>query len=772
MNFCTSCGAKIKKNDLFCTKCGTKILTKEEIKQKEDKKRLNVILMLGVFLVLFSTFALGIFSWKSLGSILKVSFFGFECLLFFGLSLLLKKTTESKFYRVFYVIGLILIPYTLSLIPYYGLLSDYFNKGPGVYVYLAIIYFISFIIFLLLNHSFKSQVVNFISLLLLLASFIFCALIFNNNFIIYGLIITLYTTFIFVLSHVKLFSDSFRKIMKIFVYVLMIIDFMYLIVCFINNELLFDKIINSISLILYLGTGYFIINKNEKNGFSIAFPFLFSILSLTFIYSFIQHTNYYNANDYDSMYRLLGTSLITLILFFISLCIDNKPFKDVTFVITYIILAFIYLIGISTEIYLGTFILTIIVLLVNLFNIFILKKNYVNNFIAINTFLSVYSLSKLTINLNISYIAIIISFIFLLVYSILKIKKNKYSISYLLTTLILDSILIFSIFEKFDIYNIGIIFVFLAIFVLSNIFKEDLPFKIVSFIMLNISSISFFSTTGNPLYYGLLTMSGLTLVFSLLINKYRKIDVKQYILYSEIVIFVITLLNNLHFPSYILFINVFVYAIGYMSLIKFFNYKWWRLSYILLGLFTITRIINILVEPIVIASILSIVIILIILTIMYLLEMENNISLTLLSLIILYPYYNLVINTYADVSQLYLMPVVIYTIVFTEVIKFKDSEDKKAFTIIPLTAVSIAFVIVGEGVSAIICNVCISLVYIILGLYRKYNYLLYFGVIFIIATLIVKLFTVLNSLLVVILLIIIGFILIGTALFVELKKKK
>ena len=78
----------------------------------------------------------------------------------------------------------------------------------------------------------------------------------------------------------------------------------------------------------------------------------------------------------------------------------------------------------------------------------------------------------------------------------------------------------------------------------------------------------------------------------------------------------------------------------------------------------------------------------------------------------------------------------------------------------------------GEGVSSIVINVCVSLAYIILGLYRKYNYLLYFGVIFIVATLIIKLFTILNSMAVVILLIIIGFILIGISLFVEFKKKK
>ena len=164
MNFCTSCGSKLKKNVKFCTNCGQKVITEEEkkeIKRKEEKKNQNIILLLGIFLVLFATFALGIISWKNLNEILKLSFFGFECLLFFGLSYILKKLTDSKIYRLFFVVGLILIPYCLTLIPYYGLLSSYFNKGPGLYVYLSIIYFITFIIYLIINSSFKSKFINF-----------------------------------------------------------------------------------------------------------------------------------------------------------------------------------------------------------------------------------------------------------------------------------------------------------------------------------------------------------------------------------------------------------------------------------------------------------------------------------------------------------------------------------------------------------------------------------------------------------------------------------
>ena len=64
-----------------------------------------------------------------------------------------------------------------------------------------------------------------------------------------------------------------------------------------------------------------------------------------------------------------------------------------------------------------------------------------------------------------------------------------------------------------------------------------------------------------------------------------------------------------------------------------------------------------------------------------------------------------------------------------------------------------------------------ALVFIVLGLIRKHNILIYFGIGFLILTTIFNLFTVLNSLAIVITLLLIGFILIGLAIFFEVRKK-
>ena len=108
----------------------------------------------------------------------------------------------------------------------------------------------------------------------------------------------------------------------------------------------------------------------------------------------------------------------------------------------------------------------------------------------------------------------------------------------------------------------------------------------------------------------------------------------------------------------------------------------------------------------------------------------------------LFPYYTLVYNTLGYVRELYLLPLVIYDIVFTEIIKFKNENNKKLWTIIPLSIISYFFIILGNGIETIIMDIIISLIFILLGLYRKYNYLIYFGSSFMIFTIFIRLFSI------------------------------
>ena len=86
MKNCNHCGKKISDDMKFCAHCGHKITKETDISK--------VVLLVGVFVVLFSSFAFGIVSWSSMTELYKILFFAFETILFFALSFALKKLVK------------------------------------------------------------------------------------------------------------------------------------------------------------------------------------------------------------------------------------------------------------------------------------------------------------------------------------------------------------------------------------------------------------------------------------------------------------------------------------------------------------------------------------------------------------------------------------------------------------------------------------------------------------------------------------------------------
>ena len=762
MNYCTKCGTKIDKNDKFCAKCGTKLDDNVPVKKSKVKKEANTekfLLMLGVFLVLFSTFALGIILWEGMGNIFKLGFFIFECLLFFGLSFVLKKV-KSKLNSVLFVIGLVLIPYTLCLVPYYQMLPNYFINGPGLSVYLAIIFFITFVTYILINIAFKSKLVEYLALICLFIAFVSTGFIFSDNSVIIILSVMVYIFIINLISQIDGFNLSIKKSLSITSAILLLLVTPFILGVTHNKYESYNIYLNLITVLLYMITTYIRIGKNPKTVFRGFAPFTLPLVACNYIGALL--ANYNN-------FEIYGIALVATIIYFISILFNSKLFSIMSLVITYLIQLFFMFIVLIIGNYQILLVLSIIVLVLNLANMILFKYKFCDYVLPINIFILIYSLVRCFVEFKFVYVLIISSTVFLVVYIVLKLLNKKISFAYILTALILAILSLDRMDGTINLVNISIILLFLIIFVLSKINKENDAFAIITYILLNLACIKLFGLYENGPYNGLLLISGATLIVSLIINIITKANLKPYILYSEIVILIITLFNTMN-PSYILLLNIILFAISYLSLIKFHNVKWYRVLYIMVGLLTINRIIFTVINPVVIASIISIVTILIILVIMYLLEIEKNVMLTVISLIVLIPYYTL-ISSEGYISELYTLPLIIYTFVFTEVINFKSETAKKLWTIIPISVLSYIFLLANNGIGSIIFDIVLAMLYILLGLYRKYNYLIYFGIIFIIVTIFIQLFTILNSMAVVILLIVIGFILIGIVLFNELRKK-
>ena len=759
MKYCTNCGQKLEEDAKFCTGCGSKII--------KEKAPQNYILLLGVFLVLFASFLFGFLSWKIMGPELRLTFFGIECLLFFGLSYVLKKA-ETKMDRLFFIIGLVLIPYTLSLVPYYGLISSYLASGTGLYVYLAICYFLTTAVYIMINSKFKSVILNYLSIVSLLISFICTFLIFNNTQQVITVAILSYLLMIHILSYIRIFSEKFRKVLLNFSIIASYVLVPYILIIFMNSTV--DDIIpNMATILLFLLNTYLKLFIDKNSVFIYITPFVLPLLFIVFSL----------ASFSDDILCVYVMTFMSIIAYVISSLI-NKRFKLITLIMTYTqLLSTISILFIAslfdTLLIKDLCILLTITLVLNFINTIIYKYNVINYFIPLNIFLIVITLTSYIGNIEYVNVTLATSILFVIIYAILKLFNSKYAYSYLLTSAFAALICLGNIYLGFKLINVLIPTIFAIMFILTILFKEKNYIKISVYVFLNVTILLVFNSFNG--IYSLMAIAGATLLFSLIISLITKVNLKPYILYGEILVLLITFINMFNSTSVILLYNTLLYILSFITLLKYFNYKFYRIIYMIFGFILLITFIYMLIEPIFLASIVSIISILIILGVIYLSEIEDGFSLSFVSLVILIPYFYLIVKEFNDFDELYLLPFVIYTIVFTEIIPFKDSKSRNIATLIPLCVISyliiqFRYLDMDPSIRSIIFDLLLGTIFIILGVYRKFNPFIFIGIGVILVTLLFRLFTIMNSIGIVIALIIIGFILIGISVYIELKKEK
>lgn len=760
MKYCTNCGQKLENGDNFCTGCGSKII--------KERNTQNYILLLGVFLVLFASFLFGFLSWKIMGPELRITFFAIECLLFFGLSFVLKKA-ETKMDRLFFIIGLVLIPYTLSLVPYYGLISSYLASGTGLYVYLAICYFLTTIVYIIINNKFKSIVLNYLAIVSLLVSFICAFLIFNNNEQTIVVAILSYLLMIHVLSYIKIFSDKFRKVLLNFSVIATYVLTPYILIVFFNSSPE-DIIMNGITILLFMLNTYLKLFIDRNSVFIYITPFVFPILFVVFSL----------ASFTDNILCVYIMTFLSISSYIISSLINNR-FKLLTMIMTYVqivsTISIVFIVSIfEPTIIKDLCILLCITLAFNFINTLVYKYKVINYFIPINIFLIVITLTSYLGNISYVNVTLGTSSLFVIIYAVLKMFKSKYAYSYLLTSGLTALLCLFNVSSyEFRLINILIPIIFAIMFILTIIFKEKNYIKIPVYVFMNLTVLIVFNYYNG--IYSLMAIAGATLLSTMLISLYTKINLKPYILYGEILVLFITFVNMFNSNSTILLFNTLLYLLSFVSVLKYFNIKFYRIINIIFGFLLLITFIYVLIEPVVIASIISIASILIILGILYLSEIEDSFSLSFISLVLLIPYFYLVIFEFNDFEELYLLPFVIYTIVFTEIIPFKDDKSKNISTLIPLCIISylllhFRYIDMDPSIRSIVFDLVLGTIFILLGVYRKFNTFIFIGIGVILVTLLLRLFTVMNSIAIIIVLIIIGFILIGISVYSELKKEK
>ena len=386
MNYCTNCGSKIKKGDKFCTKCGNNITktSKEVVKEKKEINIQRIILILGICLVLFSSFALGFITWKSMSSIIKIAFFTFETILFFIISLVLKKL-DSKLNKLFFIIGLILVPYTLTLIPYYNLLPEFFNNGPGLYVYLAIIYLGTFISYMLINSKINSKLLNYLAMFSLFLAFVCTGLIFSENLSVITLLIVIYISVLNVIAHTKLFNFDMKKAQSITSAILMVLVVPFILISIFDKTIPYNNILIIFIISIYVISIYIRLFFNNKSIFRGFAPILLPIVLYTYIGNLLYS---------HSSICFYSITIVAIFLYFITILFNSKLLSYMTLIISYVTILLLMLVSGFSENYTVLFVISIITLIFNISNIVLFKYEAIEYVIPFNIYAIIYSLIK------------------------------------------------------------------------------------------------------------------------------------------------------------------------------------------------------------------------------------------------------------------------------------------------------------------------------------------------------------------------------------------
>ena len=660
MKICPKCNHENSDESVYCTKCGSKFRKEVDLGK--------TVLLVGVFLVLFSSIFFGILNWENMDNLFRLLFFCFETCLFFIMSAALMKVS-NKISRIFFVIGLVLTPFTLSMVPYYNLIPNNLYNESLIYIYLAIIYFLTFGIYLLINIKFKGKILNYLALLSLLISFIFISLIFNKNIVIIGLLITIYMFIVHMLS--KVFKNS-SKIYYNFSLILSFLLTPFLVVCFTKTEN-FEMIINGITLVIFMIDAYLKMAFNKKSILHLFAPFMFQALSLVLILTIFR--------DNDNL-SMLFIVLANLALYFITWIFKNKMFSITTLVLTYVMTSFVVFAALVGQYSMMLSIISGILLFFNLSLVIFKKYNYAHFLITLNVMTLVVGLNTWLYNFDSLIIVGFLLILYLIIYLVLNLINNKYDFFYLIIMLIIglfSSLYISTTSVEFSIIKLIITLTFAIGFIVINLFKEHVSIRIIWYVILNSIILVLF----NNFYYSILAISLFTILSSIVLERATKFNYKPYILYAEILVFTITLFNTMEFNIYSLFINVLALVLAYLCVLKYHNKKAWKMAYVMVGLLYLTKLVGVVVEPVVISSLISIFIVLIIIVAMYLLDTFNSKELVIISLVSLIPYYNLVgaLDTY--LVELYLVPAVVYAIILLFVIKFKTETGRNVFILVP-----------------------------------------------------------------------------------------
>ena len=778
MNYCTECGNKIKQNSNFCTNCGKEIkknvvkTTKKEEPKVVEKKEINVnnlILYVGVSLVILATFIFAICTWENMTGLFKISFLTFESLLFFIISFTFAKIKNNGLSKAFYMMAVLMIPIILYTIPVYNLLGDYLSyKGAGIFVYLAISNAICAGIYLMSYFLLKFKPFAYISYLFIYAFLVNIFLAFEKSITFFLLASLVYVLLVIIINFINRKNNYFKKSITFFTSILFSAISLYLPIGILSEfQLSYTfNIYLILIVVLFFVNAFVFIYQNRKSFYTYFSPYVMVPVILTVLDVTIQNENLF-----------AGLFVISIIaVYVLYLLFKNKylkiSFKIIAYTSLYIALLVAFVCVIDLNMYLMLAIISAGILVFNIINRFTEKFRLMSDIlIPLSCLFVVIGLVNFLVDISAIFIMLLVSSIYLVVYMITRTVNsnvNKIYYGYTLGALIISMLM--CVYGTSAIYVLFLNVLLMLLFIFVSFMEKSIGINITTFIILALSllKINYILEVDIRIVFACISLIAISV--GIIVKELSKGLSKFYLFFGQILALLLAIFISPYTQVVVILLIAILFMVNFTSICLYNNYKAFRIIAEVVGLILIYNIVNSFVNITLFSSIITLFIYMVILVILGLTGKEKGGTIIILSTACLIPYYDFVCNYYTGIgNQLVILPAIIY--LFTLAFFFKMKYDTRMHVIIwPLILFSM--IAINTSTIGIIVSLGLALAYVFIGLIKKYQYMITFGIIYIFVIIVFELFRLFNNLALIIAVLLIGLALIIYVVINEVYKTK
>lgn len=313
------------------------------IKERLDpeKRKLDILLKLGVFMVVLAGFIFATTSWSGMPDFAKTLFLLFGGVLFFALAYLTGETFGlKKSSIVYYLLGMCFIWFSYYSIGYFGLFGDYLSiGGAGESLYYASNAFIGAFLLYISYKKYENNSLLTPTYLLIALAVIFLLNYFKLNI---GMNLLIINVVLLILNNITEKKTKLFKNFKSFAFIATYIIGIFTMLSFTEMNNIFIAI-NSLVLIAAI---LFIVNKKEYeklslvNGllinliiligsYSLNFAFYVDVItvitSIAVLYSLLMYTKFLIKHKEFSKTFIITANVLMLLSFVINLEISYMP---------------------------------------------------------------------------------------------------------------------------------------------------------------------------------------------------------------------------------------------------------------------------------------------------------------------------------------------------------------------------------------------------------------------------------------------------------------